>query len=349
MTFTNPLKLTSAIIFIAILAGCMHYVNQPEASASSQSTNNAYIQADMSTVAAQISGTTDQILVTENQPVKAGDLLLSIDNRDFVLAVEAAKAQVESAQANIGSLAAQLTQQESTILKAQATVKANQARLQLAKADQKRFSNLAEDGSGSIQALQQANTQLTVERTNLSKTQAELAYAQQQTHVLQAQLNTAKAALLLAKADLHARELKLSYTKVYAPIDGVVGKKIVQLGDFVNAGKPLIVIVPTKSLYITANYRETQLANVQMGQPVSIEVDALPGVELSGKVESLGPASGVSYAAIAPHNATGNFTKIVQRLPVKISIDMTQKNASKLRVGMSVIPTIETGDTHQLM
>ena len=160
--------------------------------------------------------------------------------------------------------------------------------------------------------------------------------------ILQAELEKAKAALAQAQAAQAAAELKLSYTRITAPVDGTVGQKSVRVGAFVNTGTPLLAIVPLDAVYIQANYRETQLAHIQIGQTVDIKVDALPGATLKGTVESLGPASGVSYSAIAPHNATGNFTKIVQRLPLRIRVDSGQPEANKLRVGMSVVPTIQT-------
>jgi membrane fusion protein (multidrug efflux system) len=164
--------------------------------------------------------------------------------------------------------------------------------------------------------------------------------ARQQVDILRADLEKAKANLEQAKANQEAAELKLSYTRITAPVDGTVGQKSVRVGGFVNAGKPLLAVVPLDAVYIAANFRETQLAHMREGQSVEITVDALPGAILLGKVESLSPASGVSYSPIAPHNATGNFTKIVQRLPVRISLNPNQPVAGMLRVGMSVSPKI---------
>jgi membrane fusion protein (multidrug efflux system) len=161
--------------------------------------------------------------------------------------------------------------------------------------------------------------------------------------VLKADLEKAAATLAHAEATQAIAELKLSYTRITAPISGTIGQKSLRVGAFVNAGSPLLAIVPLDAVYITANFRETQLARVAVGQIVEIDVDALPGEALRGTVQSLGPASGVSYSAIAPHNATGNFTKIVQRLPVRIRINPDQPGATKLRVGMSVTPRIRVG------
>lgn len=340
MSLPKKAKITIAVALLSVLVGGTYYLNRHESSASTQTTDDAYVEADFTTVAPQVSGNVSRVLIEDNQVVKAGDLLVTIDDRDFVVALEAAKAQVASAEANIASLQAQLVRQDSTIHQAQAIVTADEANLKLAQENQKRYRNLASDGSGTVQALQQAEAQLGTQQASLEKNRAGLLAARQQTDILKADLEKAKAALAQAKAGQEAAELKLSYTRITAPVDGTIGQKSVRIGGFVNAGKPLLAVVPLDAVYITASFRETQLAHVQAGQSVEIKVDALPGETLQGKVESLSPASGVSYSPIAPHNATGNFTKIVQRLPVRISINPNQAAASKLRVGMSVAPTV---------
>lgn len=342
MALPKKAKITSAVLLLAVAIGCVLYLNRPESSASSQSTKDAYVQADFTFVAPQIAGKVDQIFVEENQQVKAGDLLATIDDRDFVVAVDAAKAQVSGANASVASLEARLAQQQNAIHQAQAAVAMDKAELVLARANHERYRNLAADGSGTVQAMQQAQSQLNIRLASQEKNQAGLKAAQQQVAILQAELEKAKAALAQAQAAQAAAELKLSYTRITAPVDGTVGQKSVRVGAFVNTGTPLLAIVPLDAVYIQANYRETQLAHIQIGQTVDIKVDALPGATLKGTVESLGPASGVSYSAIAPHNATGNFTKIVQRLPLRIRVDSGQPEANKLRVGMSVVPTIQT-------
>ncbi|WP_265734339.1 HlyD family secretion protein [Acinetobacter baumannii] len=324
--------------------GCVIYINTPESSATSQSTEDAYVQADFTFVTPQISGTIHRVLVEENQQVKAGDLLATINDEDFIVAVDAAKAQVENANAHIASIKARLAQQQTTIRQAQAAIDVDNAELKLAKENQTRYRNLAADGSGTVQAMQQAEAQLSIRLANRDKNLAGLDATKQQVDILKTELESAKAALSQAKAAQAAAELKLSYTQITAPITGMIGQKSVRAGTFVNTGKPLLVIVPLDKLYITANFRETQLAHIKTGQSVDFKVDALPNTILKGTVESVGPASGVSYSAVAPHNATGNFTKIVQRLPVRIHIIPNQPEAKNLRVGMSVIPTIYIKD-----
>ncbi|CDF94289.1 MULTISPECIES: HlyD family secretion protein [unclassified Pseudomonas] len=340
MALPKKARILSAALLLTVAIGSVFYLNRSESSASTQSTDDAYVLADFTTVAPQVSGTIETVLVEDNQPVKKGDLLAVIDDRDFIATVNVAKAQVASAQAGIANLEARLIQQQTVIRQAQAAVAADDAALKLAKVNHARYRNLAADGSGTVQAQQQAEAQLSVEQAGLEKSQAGLQAARQQVDILKADLEQARATLAHAQAAQAIAELKLSYTRITAPITGTIGEKSVRVGAFVNAGKPLLAIVPLDAVYITANFRETQLARVQTGQTVDIEVDALPGETLTGTVQSLGPASGVSYSAIAPHNATGNFTKIVQRLPVRIRIEPDQPAAAKLRVGMSVTPHI---------
>jgi len=344
MSLPKKTKIISIVVLLIVAIGCVIYINTPESSATRQSTEDAYVQADFTFVTPQVSGTIHRVLVEENQQVKAGDLLATINNEDFIVAVDAAKAQVENANAHIANIKARLAQQQTTIRQAQAAIDVDNAELKLAKENQTRYRNLAADGSGTVQAMQQAEAQLSIRLANRDKNLAGLDATKQQVDILKAELESAKATLSQAKAAQTAAELKLSYTQITAPITGMIGQKSVRAGTFVNTGKPLLVIVPLDKLYITANFRETQLAHIKTGQSVDFKVDALPNTILKGTVESVGPASGVSYSAVAPHNATGNFTKIVQRLPVRIHIIPNQPEAKNLRVGMSVVPTIYIKD-----
>ncbi len=340
MALPKVVKLTVAATILAVVAGSIIYLNKPESQSATQTTDDAYVQADFTFVAPQVSGTVDQVLIKDNQRVQKGDLIATVDNRDFVVALDSAKAQANSAKASVASLQAKLTYQDSLVQQAQAAVEADTASLKLAQLNLKRYTNLATDGSGTVQAREEAQAKLAIQKANLHKNQAGLAAAKQQIEILRADIEKAKAVLVQAKARVVDAELKLSYTQITAPIDGIVGQKSVRVGAYVNPGSPLLVVVPLDKVFVSANYRETQLANVKVGQEVEIKVDALPGQILRGYVDSLSPASGVSYSAIGAHNATGNFTKIVQRLPVKISLDANQPALKQLRVGMSVVPSI---------
>ncbi|WP_417880545.1 HlyD family secretion protein [Vibrio sp.] len=342
MALTRSLKLFSAAVCVTLMVGSAVYLNRPDSAASIQTTDDAYIDADLSFLGSRVAGTISHVLVRENQTVKKGDLLFEIDDKDFRVALSQQQANVHQAQANLTRAKAALKQQATTIAQSKADVDAKQASLSLAELDRTRFRNLAKDGSGSVQAQQKADANARITRAAWEKSKALLDFNKAQQQVLEADLVRARAALEVAKANLESAELNLSYTQVYAPIDGVIGQKKVAVGEFVNKGSALAALVPSDQLYITANYRETQLANIRQEQAVEVNVDALPGVTIKGIVDSVGPASQVSYSSISPVNATGNFTKIVQRLPVRIKIDEQQTSIDKLRVGMSVVPHIQT-------
>jgi membrane fusion protein (multidrug efflux system) len=345
MAISKSIKVTVVASLFVVAIGGVFYLNQPESANATQSTDDAYIQADFTLVSPQIAGKISQVLVDDNDVVKQGDVIATLDDRDFVAAVNTAKAQVVSAQASIKSLQAKLLNQDAVIEQAQATVDANISTLKLAQFNLERYRNLAADGSGTVQALQEAEAQVSIQQANLRKNEAGLLAAKQNKMIQQADIDQAKAALQQAQSMLDVANLQLSYTQITAPIDGIVGKKSLRVGSYVNPGVSLLAVVPLDQVYVHANFRETQLANVKAGQAVNIEVDALPGKVFTGHVDSLAPASGVSYSAVAPHNATGNFTKIVQRLPVKIIIDAGQVDAAQLRVGMSVVPTITVNNS----
>ena len=306
------------------------------------STDDAYVKADSTTIAPKVAGYLAAVLVGDNERVKAGQVLARIDDRDFKVAVEQARADVESAQASIANKQAALGAQASAIDAARATIVADEATQAFAGQEDKRYADLAKTGFGSVQNAQQANSRVNAARASVARDTAALANATQQVDVLKAELAQAKAALIRAEASLHQATLNLSYTVITAPVDGGVGNRSLRVGQYVQAGTQLMSIVPTEAAYIVANYKETQLTGVQPGQPVDVEVDMFPGQVFKGRVESLAPASGQEFALLPPDNATGNFTKVVQRIPVKIVLDAGSPLSMVLRPGMSVTPTIDT-------
>ncbi|WP_254783967.1 HlyD family secretion protein [Collimonas sp. OK307] len=322
----------------------MYLLNRHESDAEKQYTDDAYVQADFTLVAPRVAGQIAKVLVEDNETVRAGQLLAEIDDRDVQVMVAAANAEINSAQASVESINAHLLQQANVIQQADAAVVADDASIALAQANLQRYRNLAKDGSGTLQEAQQADAQLRIQQATRQRDQAAQGAARQQVNVLRADLKKAQAALARANAALSSAQLNLSYTRISAPVAGTVARRSVRVGSYVTVGNPLLALVPLDSLYIEANYRETQLVGVHPGQAVRIKVDALPGVILTGRVTSLGPASDVSFSPIAPHNATGNFTKIVQRLPLRINLSPGQKAIGQLRVGMSVQPTIDKTD-----
>ena len=320
-------RITVGTIAAVALVGAFFILNRPESSASRQSTDDAYVQADFTVIVPQVGGVITEVAVADHQEVQAGAPLVSIDERDLRIAQ------------------AQIARQQSIIEQARAAVAAAGANLKLAEANRSRFTNLARDGSGTVQAQQQAEAQWEIQRAAHERDRAGLHSAEQQTAILRADLDKAQAALLAAQAEKAAADLNLSYARVTAPVGGVVAQRRARVGGYARVGEPLLTLVPLDAVYVEANFRETQLARVQVGQPVEVTVDALPGLRLKGRVESLGPASGVSFSTVPPHNATGNFTKIVQRLPVRIQLEPGQEDVRRLRVGMSVRPVIDVDAT----
>jgi membrane fusion protein, multidrug efflux system len=306
------------------------------------STDDAYVKADNTTIAPRISGYIAAVLVDDNQPVKAGQVLARIDDRDFKVSLEQALAEVESAKANIANKQAAIIAQQSAIDAAQATVALDEANATFAEQDDQRYAELAKKGFGSVQNAQEAASKIAAARAAVTRDTAVAATAARQLDVVKAELAQAQAALSRAQANQDQAELNLSYTALVAPVDGVIGNRTLRVGQYVQAGSQLMSVVPNQTAYIIANYKETQLADVKRGQPVDIEVDTFPGQVFKGHVDSLAPASGQEFALLPPDNATGNFTKVVQRIPVKIVLDETSAHTVVLRPGMSVYPTIDT-------
>jgi membrane fusion protein (multidrug efflux system) len=305
------------------------------------STDDAYVQADYTTTAPKISGYITEVLVKDNEPVKAGQVLARIDDRDFRTALDQSRADVEAAAASIRNIDAQLTLQQSIIDQEKADITASEAALTFANQEYARYTDLAKTGAGTVQHAQQADSSLRQRVAQLQGDKAGLVAAQKKIDVLATERASAAAQLDHANAVARQAELNLSYTTITSAVDGTVGSRTLRVGQYVQAGTQLMAIVPLHSVYIVANYKETQLTHVRDGQQATVEIDTFPGVKLRGHVDSLAPASGLEFALLPPDNATGNFTKIVQRIPVKIVLD-DPALAGLLRPGMSVEPTIET-------
>ncbi|REG83657.1 HlyD family secretion protein [Marinomonas pollencensis] len=337
------IRYSAVIALVAVVVGGgVWHLNKHASDDANQATDDAYVDADLTVISPRVSGVVEQVFVSDYTPVKAGEPLVNIDERDLAIAHKEAQADMMTAKAAVTTLDAQLARQASLIKQAEATLQLDKAKLSLAQTNQKRFKNLARDGAGTVLAKQQADADLKTQQAIQARDEAMLASAKQEVGILMAQLQQAKAKFESAQAKLNGAILQQSYAKLTAPISGLVAQVKARKGGHVNVGQPLLTIVPIDKVYIEAQYLETQLANVEEGQPVTVKVDALPGVTLRGTVAHLAPASLVSYSPIAPHNATGNFTKITQRLPVRIHLTPGQEALSKLRVGMSVRPVIHT-------
>jgi membrane fusion protein (multidrug efflux system) len=305
------------------------------------STDDAYVRADYTTIAPKVSGYISTVLVTDNATVKAGQILARIDDRDFRTALDEATAEVTAADFAVRNFDAQISLQDAAIAQAKAQLAGTQASLMFAQQDAGRYRALLQTGAGTMQRAQQTQASRDEITAQLQRDQAALTAAERKIAVLTTARGQAVAQADHSRALRHQAELNLGYTVITAPVDGTVGARTLRIGQYVTAGTQLMAVVPLKAAYIVANYKETQLTHVRAGQTVEIEVDGIPGKTIKGRVDSVSPASGLEFALLPPDNATGNFTKIVQRIPVKITFD-DPALSGRLRSGMSVEPTIDT-------
>src|SRR5262245_52350356 len=306
-----------------------------------ESTDDAYVKADSTIVAPKVSGYIAQVLVGDNERVSPGQFLAKIDDRDFRAALNQARADVAAADAAVRNLDAQIELQEPLIQQQAAAVEATEAALKFAQEEQARYDGLMKTGSGTIQRAQQTDAALREKTAQLQREKSGLAAANMKVEVLVTERAKAVAQLERAHAVEQQATLNLSYTEIKAPVGGTVGARSLRVGQFVQAGTQLMAVVPLDAVYVVANFKETQLTHMRDGQPVELRIDGFHATRLKGHVDSLSPASGLEFALLPPDNATGNFTKIVQRVPVKLVLD---DNSLKglLRPGMSAEPTVNT-------
>jgi membrane fusion protein (multidrug efflux system) len=306
-----------------------------------ESTDDAYVKADSTIISPKVSGYIAQVLVEDNQPVKAGQLLARIDDRDLRTALDQARADVAGSEAAVRNLDAQIALQQPIIEQSTADIAAAEANLKFAREEQARYDDLMKSGSGTIQRAQQTDAALREKNAVLQHGKSALLAAEKKVDVLTTERAKAVAQLDRTRAMAKQASLNLSYTEISAPVDGTVGARSLRVGQFVQAGTQLMAVVPLDAVYVVANFKETQLTHVRNGQPVEIRIDSFHDTILKGHVDSLSPASGLEFALLPPDNATGNFTKIVQRVPVKIALD-DRSLTGLLRPGMSAEPTINT-------
>ncbi|MGD0493053.1 MAG: HlyD family secretion protein [Steroidobacteraceae bacterium] len=307
-----------------------------------ESTDDAYVQADSSTIAPKVSGYVASVLVDDNQPVRAGEVLARIDSRDLQTALDEADASVAAAKDSIVNLTAQLAVQQSVIKQADANVSVAKTARALAKRNEERRQEMAKVGYGSDEQSDDASADYVEKAALVAREEAAAATASRQVGVINSQKALADAELAHALAVRHQAALNLSYATIRAPIDGTVGARSIRVGQYVQAGTQLMELVPLRRTYVVANFKETQLTNMRAGDTARIAVDAFPNHELVARVASLAPASGLEFSLLPPDNATGNFTKIVQRVPVKLLIDNDGQLLGRLRPGMSVTVSVDT-------
>ncbi|BAO88354.1 HlyD family secretion protein [Caballeronia cordobensis] len=316
---------------------------------NTESTNDAYVQADFTLVAPRVAGQIADVMAEDNQSVKAGQLLVRIDDRDFRAALMSAQADVVAATAAVANFEAEIARHPSLVDQARATLRADDAAIEFARANASRYQNLSEAGAGTAQEQQRASSTLAQQLAQQARDRAALTTTEQNLDVLRSQRDKAAGALARAEAALEQAKLNLSYTEIRAPVDGKVGRRSARVGAFVTPGAPVLAIVPLRDAYVVANFQENQIARMRPGESVRIKVDSFPGVVITGHVGSLAPATGVSFAPIAPDNATGNFTKVVQRVPVRITIDRPQEAAAALSVGLSVEAEVAVGGQRETL
>lgn len=331
------------IVALALMAGAAWYgYNWWTHGRFMVSTDDAYIGGDIAIISPKVGGYVEKVNVTNNQIVKAGDPLVTLDNGDYRIATEQAEAQVKTQHLTLDRVDAQIKGAEASLLQAKAQKQAAVASLDLAQLSFKRASGLQAQKVVSTADLDNAKTQLEQAQANVSAADANIAAAEAQIAVLKAQRAEAEAGIRSAELALEKAKRDLGFTVLKAPYDGVVGNLAVQTGDLVSAGKRLAALVPVSDLYIDANFKETQIAHLAPGSKVNIHVDAFDEEPLVGTVTSIAPASGSVFSMLPAENATGNFTKVVQRVPVRISLPKEALDTGKLRAGLSVVVDVDT-------
>lgn len=332
-----------ALLGIAVAAGGTLYWNY---ASHFESTDDAFIAARQFPIAPKVSGYITAVPVTDNQDVAAGDVIARIDDRDSRAALNQAEAQVANAEAGIGNIDAQISVQQAQIAADQAQVNQAQASLDFARQQAARYQDLARTGAGSIQNAQQYSSQLRQQQAALSSAQATQQVAKRQVDSLNAQREAAVASLAQAKAQRDQAQLNLSYTTIRAAQAGRVVQLSAAVGQFAQPGTNLAMFVPDQ-IWVAANFKETQLAAMRPGQKVALAIDAYPQLALTGHVASIQPGSGTAFSLLPAENATGNYVKVVQRVPVKITIDHPPADVA-LGPGMSAVPTVRVNPAPSL-
>ncbi|MEZ0171555.1 HlyD family secretion protein [Microvirga sp. TS319] len=306
------------------------------------STDDAYVQADITILSAKVSGYVSSVAVTNNQSVKAGDLIAKIDDGDYRFALQAAKDKLATQESAIERIGRQIEAGRASATQAEAQILAEQAELERAESDYARQQQLARSDYTSRASLENAKASRDSAQAKVKSAEAALAAAKANVEVLAAQQNEARRVADELQTSVDKAQRDLSFTEIRAPADGVVGNKAVEVGTFVQPGARLAALVPLTSVHVDANFKETQLSYLQPGQKVKIEVDAFPNANIVGTVESVSPASGAVFSLLPPENATGNFTKIVQRVPVRVTVSPEVAQQGLLRPGLSVVVDVDT-------
>jgi membrane fusion protein (multidrug efflux system) len=313
--------------------------------ATRQVTDDAYVRGDVTPLSAQVGGYVRKVAVDDFQRVKTGDLLVEIDDRDYTAKVAQAEADLLGAQAAIENIKARKAAQKAVVVQAESAVTGAQADLERARLEAERQRKLLATTFGTEQRVEQTDADAKRLAATLASNQAAVESQRSQLAVLDTQELQLRADMKAKQAALDLAKINLGYTRIYAPVNGEVSERNVYAGQYVHSGSQVITIVPLDNVWVTANYKETQLTHVAIGQRAEIRVDTFPGIVIKATVDSIAPASGAQFSLLPPDNATGNFTKVVQRIPVKLKIGLDNPLAGHLLPGMSVVATILTDTT----
>jgi len=337
-TSKKPLIVTLTLLLVGLM-GASYWYSYGQ---YFESTDNAYLAGDITSISSKVVGFVNKSYVIDNQRVKEGDLLVEIDNQDFQTALSQANAHLRVVESDVETLIAQQTMQFTKISQAQSHVDSSAAEYDRANQQVVRFRSLLEKKYTSQDDVDKMQVQQRIAVANLDEAKASLSASNNQLAVIASEINHAKASVAEAKAQQQQAQLNLGYTKIYAPIDGIIGKRSVREGMLVQIGTPFISIVSEGTVWVDANFKETQIGKIHTGQMVELEFDAYPEQTVKGMVDSFSPATGAKFSLIPSENATGNFTKVVQRVPVKIVI--VEQNAENIQLlpGLSVVATIDT-------
>jgi membrane fusion protein (multidrug efflux system) len=339
---SRKLQLIAGVTLLALLTAGYYGTQYWTAGRFMISTDDAYVRAHNTTLAAKVAGYVSNIPVEDNAPLRAGDVIATIDDGDYRLAVDSAREKAASQEATVKRFDSQIVAQQAAVEQARAQLLSAQAGAKRAQSEYERQRALAGNQYASQQTFEQALANRDQANAQIQNMQGSLDAAIATVDVLKAQKEEAARSLEELKTGLAKAERDLSFTVIRAPVDGVFGNRAIQTGDYVQTGQRLASLVPLDAVYIDANFKETQVGRLKPGQPVTVSIDALPGHPLDGVVESLSPASGAMFSLLPPDNATGNFTKIVQRLPVRIAVPIDASGERVLRPGLSVVVSVNT-------
>jgi membrane fusion protein (multidrug efflux system) len=330
------------IMLVLIIGSSLFFgINKYRYSLSHEDTDDAQIDGDISPVYSRVAGYINAVLFEDNQHVNKGDTLVMVDDRDLQIKVQQAEAAIANAAAAINVAKAAVETARGNVVVAQSGINASNVRLWKAKQDYDRFNALVNLDATTKQKFDAAKADKENAEALLESSKSQLIVAQKQVNAAQEQVTVAEAQLVQRKVELDLAKLQITYTVIISPASGTVSKKNVQTGQLVNVGSPLCSIVGTDGVYVIANFKETQLKKMKEGQLVDVKVDAFPDEKITGKIYRFSAATGAKFSLLPPDNATGNYVKVVQRIPVKIKIESSGEILKRLRPGMSVKVAVE--------